>query len=96
MLAPAALTLRRITLTFNLWATPAVDSSQTAPASRFLGFSPESVALHTELKALLADPGFMAEGGVLGFGCAHVYPHTVDGLCEQIEDLLKGGDAAIR
>ena len=58
------------------------DAAKAAPTSMFLGFSPESVALHNELKGMLANPSFMAEGGVLGFGCAHVYPHTANGLCE--------------
>ena len=52
--------------------------------------------MHRELKGLLADSTFMAEGGVLGFGCIHVYPHTSEGLCDKIASLLKGADAAVR
>ena len=55
------------------------------------GLSACSVAFHLELKAALMDRKFMPKGGVLGFGCQHVYPHTSEGLCDGVPALLKVG-----
>ena len=88
----------RITLTYNLSVTPESVSTISAISGSTLlpGLSADSMALHSVLRAALADPDFMPAGGILGFGCQHAYPHTQEGLCKRVPSMLKGGDAAVQ
>ena len=88
----------RITLTYNLSVTPESVSATSAVSESTLlpGLSADSMALHSILRAALADPDFMPGGGILGFGCQHAYPHTQEGLCKHVPSMLKGGDAAVQ
>ena len=88
----------RITLTYNLSVTPESVSATSAVSESTLlpGLSADSMALHSVLRAALADLDFMPAGGILGFGCLHAYPHTQEGLCKHVPSMLKGGDAAVQ
>ncbi|KAJ7138624.1 hypothetical protein C8R46DRAFT_1137393 [Mycena filopes] len=95
----------RVTLTYNLFL---VDRTMDAPANRIVPV-PER-ALEASLRALLADPLFLPDGGLLAYGLGHQYPippppefeWTSDGAqvpptrLGPILQLLKGGDARVR
>ncbi|KAJ3505549.1 hypothetical protein NLJ89_g7359 [Agrocybe chaxingu] len=58
--------------------------------------------LEPTLSALLADPDFLPEGGMIGFGLFHKYAFRTEGAyhsrtkLSEIERNLKGSDAAVR
>ncbi|KAJ7138634.1 hypothetical protein C8R46DRAFT_1234435 [Mycena filopes] len=88
----------RVTLTYNLFLA---DRTADVPASRIVP-APER-ALEASLRALLADPLFLPDGGFLAYGLGHQYPippppeerHEPTRL-GPILRLLKGGDARVR
>ena len=80
----------RITLTYNLYADP---MPKDRPLSSKLDMA--ATALYQYLQEALANPGFLPDGGVLGFGCQHAYPHTDQDFCSRLTTMLKGADAVI-
>ena len=55
----------RVTLTYNLYQNFKMETLST--------FDVTAVPLYTELCTALQTPHFMRQGGILGFGCQHVY-----------------------
>jgi hypothetical protein len=83
---------RRLTVTYNLYL---VD-----PASRPEGCvvtpNPQSVSkLQITLQGLLKSPEFLPDGGILGFGLAHLYPVTFNTDLREMVGYLKGEDAHV-
>ncbi|OQD67640.1 hypothetical protein PENPOL_c003G00358 [Penicillium polonicum] len=81
----------RITLTYNLYVTEPVGGS--IPPSLIV--DPKSLSLHSFLKELVMEPGFMKEGGAFGFYCSHAYPHTSDEAPMLLPRALKGADLVL-
>ncbi|KAJ7211618.1 hypothetical protein GGX14DRAFT_448890 [Mycena pura] len=80
----------RVTLTYNLYLE---DHTADHPAS-----APER-ACETALRALLVDPAFFPDGGLLAFSLTHQYPipaRAERSTLEQVLQMLKGSDARIR
>lgn len=75
----------RLTLTYNLLATPA-----EAPPLQAVHLA--AAPFGKALCALLANAKLLPGGGSLGFSCKHLYPHTSAGFGSM---LLKGIDAVV-
>lgn len=82
----------RITLTYNLYATIAVDLQAGKNPSALDG---ASIPLSTVLKAALSEPRFMFKGGKLAVYLYHRYPHTHKIFSKQLPACLKGIDMAL-
>ncbi|KAJ7186428.1 hypothetical protein C8R46DRAFT_1272968 [Mycena filopes] len=96
----------RVTLTYNLFLLD--HTARRAPANRIIP-APEQT-LEASLRALLADPLFMPQGGLLAYGLAHQYPMPAPPEVQYVEgrpqvppsrlgpilNMLKGGDARVR
>ncbi|KAJ3047537.1 hypothetical protein HK097_011452 [Rhizophlyctis rosea] len=76
----------RLTLTYNLFAH---DDTKKPPTSTI---SPSTLPLHDITESLLSHKSFMPNGGRLGFGSQHTYPHTTRGFVDNLELMLKGVD----
>ncbi|KAJ5251858.1 hypothetical protein N7489_002268 [Penicillium chrysogenum] len=81
----------RITLTYNLYVTEPVGGS--IPPSLIV--DPKSMSLYSFLEELLVEPGFMTDGGALGFFCSHAYPHASDEAPMLLPRALKGSDLVL-
>ncbi|MCJ1464001.1 hypothetical protein MMC07_002611 [Pseudocyphellaria aurata] len=75
----------RITLTYNVFATPANE-----PPMQSVNLATNSFG--QALTKALAKEDFLPNGGALGFSCHHLYPHTSEGFGDM---MLKGVDAVI-
>ncbi|RAK95204.1 2OG-Fe(II) oxygenase [Aspergillus ibericus CBS 121593] len=82
----------RITLTYNLYVRE-VTNGATDTISPIL--EPQAFPLYGLIESLLATPGFMKEGGVLGVFCSHAYPHASDLAELQLPRALKGADLVV-
>jgi len=85
---------QRITLTYNLYATPSEPISKMAA----LAITPNphaSGSFQTTLRGQLDSPEFLPNGGILGFGLAHLYPVTFKTVLEDLIPYLKGEDAHV-
>ncbi|KIN98277.1 hypothetical protein M404DRAFT_157967 [Pisolithus tinctorius Marx 270] len=80
----------RITLTYNLYFIP---ETQTVPA--IFSSTPYEQRLAALLYTLLNNPSLLPEGGYLGFGLRHQYPVETGMEVEELQDCLKGNDAAL-
>ncbi|KAK4457367.1 hypothetical protein QBC42DRAFT_236506 [Cladorrhinum samala] len=78
----------RITLTYNLYWT-----SQISRQVRVL--EPQQLAFFSALRDVLSDPDFLPKGGMVGFTCAHAYPHRSRATAGTLEDNLKGIDMLV-
>ncbi|KAJ5248401.1 hypothetical protein N7524_012361 [Penicillium chrysogenum] len=54
-----------------------------------------SMSLYSFLEELLVEPGFMTDGGALGFFCSHAYPHASDEAPMLLPRALKGSDLVL-
>ncbi|PYI02019.1 hypothetical protein BO78DRAFT_400862 [Aspergillus sclerotiicarbonarius CBS 121057] len=82
----------RITLTYNLY----VREMTAAPITPIHpDIEPQTFPLYGLIESLLATPGFMKEGGVLGVFCSHAYPHASDLAELQLPRALKGADLVV-
>ena len=83
---------RRVTVTYNLYLVdPALRPEGPAVTPNV-----ESVSgLRTTLQGLLKSPEFLPDGGLLGFGLAHLYPVTFDTNLREMTSYLKGEDAHV-
>ncbi|KAF3392552.1 hypothetical protein F1880_008831 [Penicillium rolfsii] len=81
----------RITLTYNLYIT----DSGCGSVPRNVNLDPKTLPLYGCLSSLLAEPGFMKEGGILGVNCSHAYPHASSQARELLPRGLKGADLAV-
>lgn len=81
---------RRVTITYNLYlVNPIPDSGPST-------VTPNSAcALQTTLRRLLKSAEFLPNGGILGFGLAHLYPVSGETTLDQITCFLKGEDAYV-
>ena len=77
----------RVTLTYNLYQNFKMETLST--------FHVTAVPLYTELCTALQTPHFMRQGGILGFGCQHVYVMKDLNKTEILPRLLKGSDRIV-
>ncbi|KAK3983938.1 hypothetical protein QBC44DRAFT_363476 [Cladorrhinum sp. PSN332] len=78
----------RITLTYNLYWTPRISRQPKV-------IEPEQLAFYPALKNLLSRPDFLPDGGLIGFTCAHAYPHRSKAAGKALRDNLKGIDMLV-
>lgn len=81
----------RVTMTYNLYATPASSS----PASLLSVFSPASLPLYGKIKALVASKRFQRKDRMIGFYSTHAYPHTAGKKHTNLPFCLKGIDMIV-
>ncbi|KAF7789980.1 hypothetical protein EIP86_000928 [Pleurotus ostreatoroseus] len=83
----------RVTVTYNLYF-PNLATPNAIPPSVSVPF-----AFKSELERMLADPTFLPDGGVLGFGFRRVYPVMKNPIVkvplDYLKPYLKGNDANI-
>lgn len=85
---------QRITLTYNLYATP----SDPIPKMAALAITPDPngfSSFQNTLRGRLGSPEFLPNGGILGFGLAHLYPVTSGTALKDLVPYLKGKDAHV-
>ncbi len=84
----------RVTLTYNLYLKDAPNTSISVQVS---AYDKVESQIKEALAAHLKDPAFLPKGGAFGFGLAHRYPFNPNTTeLEDIEEYLKGTDAAIK
>ena len=86
----------RVTLTYNLYfdddgPISANDDIYRRPAPPLVNEGPFREAF----TALLENPEFLAEGGMLAFGLRHVYPIRDSDDLRHVYNVLKGSDAVV-
>lgn len=82
---------RMVTLTYDLGL---VDPASEPGASSAVTPNWKSHSnLQTALEGLLKSPGFLPEGGTIGFGLACLYPITIKTKLQEMASYLKGEDA---
>jgi hypothetical protein len=83
----------RITLTYNLYfdddGRASVSEAQAAPPLQ----AERERDICAAFEALIENPIFLPDGGILGFGLQHVYQFKED--IGHVYDLFKGSDAAL-
>jgi hypothetical protein len=82
----------RVTLTYNLYLvdpTPGKQVPSIIPNLRDIS------NLQSTLEHLLKSPEFLPDGGILGFGLAHLYPVTFKSKLREVTKYLKGEDAHV-
>jgi len=84
-----------VTLTYELYLGDVESVPGNGPASRDFIQHAHERAFHENFEALLENPEFLPDGGILGFGMRHVYPIKVDINLEHVYDLLKGSDSVV-
>jgi len=92
----------RVTLTYNLHfddddgrgPAPAGDLT-SEPVTFPAQVEVKEQGFRTALSALLEDPEFLPDGGMLGFGLRHVYQVEGGGGLDHVYGLLKGSDATV-
>ncbi|KAK4225865.1 hypothetical protein QBC38DRAFT_530161, partial [Podospora fimiseda] len=78
----------RIALAYNLyWA----DRVSCQPGL----IEPEQLAFYPALKDLFSFSDFLPDGGLVGFKCAHAYPHRSNAMADKLQGNLKGIDMLI-
>ncbi|KAJ7211620.1 hypothetical protein GGX14DRAFT_623193 [Mycena pura] len=83
----------RVTLTYNLFLEDRTAGAVHRPASA------QERECETALRALLVDPAFFPNGGLLAFGLTHQYPIPAKAgrsSLARVLQMLKGSDARIR
>ncbi len=75
----------RVTLTYNL--SFIYTRGVSSPSLKI-----DTTPLYNDLQAALQSPGFLAEGGVLGFACNHSYAHNRKDAHLNLPSGLKGID----
>lgn len=84
----------RVTLTYNLYLKKKDTGDRAVDAA---AFGQNDSELKKSLAALLKNPAFLPEGGILGFGFAHKYPFSqASTSLFELKGNLKGVDAALR
>ena len=81
----------RVTLTYNLY----FDESKSLPVVVSPGSRADEEA-KMALMRLLDDPGFLPDGGLLGFGLTHKYALSTTTDLSDLESKLKATDAAFK
>ncbi len=92
----------RVTLTYNLyfdddsWRELAPAGNLTSEPVTFPAqVETKEQGFRTALSALLENPEFLPDGGMLGFGLRHVYQVEGGGGLDHVYGLLKGSDATV-
>ncbi|XP_055334167.1 uncharacterized protein LOC129585491 [Paramacrobiotus metropolitanus] len=82
----------RVTLTYNLYfgETPAPPEAMVNIAVN------HELTFKTGLEQLLADPTFLPQGGLIGFGLQHKYPVNAQTKLCTLMERLKGSDALVK
>jgi len=80
---------RRVTVTYNLYL---VDPASRLEGSVVTPNAQSASELQTTLQGLLKSPEFLPDGGILGFGLAHLYPVTSNTNLRKMIRYLKGED----
>ncbi|KAF9648980.1 hypothetical protein BDM02DRAFT_3269016 [Thelephora ganbajun] len=83
---------RRVTITYNLYL---VDPASRPGVSAITPNLKSTSNLQTTLHGLLKSPEFLPDGGILGFGLAHLYPVTFETELREMANYLKGEDAHV-
>ena len=83
---------RRVTVTYNLYL---VDPALKPKASAVTPNAQSVSNLQTTLQRLLKSLEFLPDGGILGFGLAHLYPVTSQTKLQEMSVYLKGEDAHV-
>jgi hypothetical protein len=85
-----------VTLTYNLHFDDG-PAPMTVPGSAPPLQASNERSISAAFEALLENPEFLPDGGVLGFGLQHVYPikDEAGSNLEHVYGLLKGSDAAL-
>ena len=79
----------RLTLTYNLYCGE--DKLQNVTPTANITNSP----FYHELRAVVSNPHFLRDGGVLGFSCQHRYVFQDLNCTEDLPYLLKGADKIV-
>jgi len=82
----------RVTVTYNLHL---VDLALRPEGSVITPNTQTGSNLQTTLQGLLKSPEFLPDGGILGFGLAHLYPVASDTNLQEMIDYFKGEDAHV-
>ncbi|KUJ13011.1 uncharacterized protein LY89DRAFT_592152, partial [Mollisia scopiformis] len=80
-----------ITLTYNLYLSERVGGL----LQRNPSIDPTLFPLHGKLTELLEQPGFLYEGGTIGYACTHLYSHTTRYTELHMPYSLRGLDTTI-
>ena len=80
---------RRVTVTYNLYL---VDPTSRPEGSVATPSAQSALKLQTTLRGLLKSPEFLPDGGILGFGLAHLYPVASNTNLRDMIGYLKGED----
>ncbi|KAF1934873.1 hypothetical protein EJ02DRAFT_159074 [Clathrospora elynae] len=78
----------RITLTYNLFVRRGLGEL----AGHAEALDVHQLPLYQEVKAAIANPAFMVEGGDLGKYCSHAYAHATNEGIKALPAILKGSD----
>lgn len=81
----------RVTLTYNLYVCERIGSI----LQRYPSADPSLFPLYGKLRDILEQPGFLLDGGMIGFACTHTYAHTSRGTEKLMPYSLKGLDSVI-
>ena len=84
----------RVTLTYNLYFSDHKELAPIPPSSP-LNADAEN-RMKSSLEALLNDPKFLPDGGVVVFGLSHKYPFKNTTQLSALEGRLKGTDALLK
>ncbi|KAM6537934.1 hypothetical protein FALCPG4_003830 [Fusarium falciforme] len=82
----------RMTLTYNLFWTSYGPASM---ADNLKALDQESLHFYSALQKLFNCEHFLSEGGLVGFTCAHAYPHTSHSSMDDLHHTLKGIDMVV-
>ncbi|KAJ4308455.1 hypothetical protein N0V84_012090 [Fusarium piperis] len=82
----------RMTLTYNLFWTSYGPASM---ADNLKALDQESLHFYSALQKLFDCEQFRSEGGLVGFTCAHAYPHTSNSSRKNLHHMLKGIDMVV-
>ncbi|OJJ43939.1 hypothetical protein ASPZODRAFT_72321 [Penicilliopsis zonata CBS 506.65] len=80
----------RITLTYNLVVSEPGYCDLPSPV-----VDPKSLPLYAMLKDMVAKPGALDKGGVLGVFCSHAYAHSSTTAEHSLPQILKGSDLVL-
>ena len=85
----------RVTLTYNLYFFETREPAPIPPPSPVI--SDAENRMKSSLEALLNDPEFLPDGGMVGFGLVHKYPFKKNTTkLSDFERRLKGTDALLK
>ncbi|KIM35882.1 hypothetical protein M413DRAFT_449510 [Hebeloma cylindrosporum] len=85
----------RVTLTYNLYFSDIRELTPIPPSSPLNADAEDR--MKSSLEALLNDPKFLPDGGIVGFALSHKYPFKKNSKAlSNLEERLKGTDALLK